>query len=787
MSESQNRPRRAMADADRRSPRRLSAKARTRVDARVPFERMRGSARWWWLGVDLGVLMLLAGLQVVAWLPTFGWGWVAVTVLGGSAIGLVIAWLGWRFRWNSAGVLAAGLVGWFALGGVLAMPSSTIAGVVPTMRTLVGLATGPVTAPKAVLTLEPPIGETWNLLTLPLLVALVSAAAGLSISLRSRRPALAWVPSTVALMVSWALGTAVTHLPAAVAIATVVIVLVWTSTRRRMIRETLVGQRRRSAWLTPLIGALVLAFAGGLTWVVATPLTPTAARAIARHQVEPPLEINRYASPLQQFRGEITMDETTALLSVSGMPRGAAIRVATLDTYDGLTYNVSNADTGDHDGGVFTRVGARIVDQTPGTRVEATVTVLGYDNPWVPTVGRTTAVRFEGARGVALTDSFHYNRSSGTGIATAGLRQGDTYTVHAIVPQRPSDSRISQAGAGDADLPAPQNVPDSVKDLALRWTAGSATKGEAALKLERALQQGWFSHGQDDEVRSLSGHSYDRLQALLANPQQMVGDEEQFAVAMALMARQLGIPARVVYGFRAQSASGEVRGQDVRAWTEVQLEGLGWVMFNPTPDHDRVLKKVSEETPPRPRPHVDNPPPVPRKPQAPPGDNNLEVEAAPPPEAQAPIDWRRVGTVAAVVGLPAVTVVGPLVLVLGLKTRRRLQRRHHPVVANRVAGAWSELVDTARDLGRSPAPTATRSEQAEAMVVQFPRMIELADPIALAKRADAVVFSADDISEEHAAGYWMTLGEAEKGVRRSVPWWRWVRSRLSTRSFRSYR
>lgn len=780
-------PARAMP-ADQRSPRRLTSRARTRIDARVPFERLRGNARWLWLGTDLAVLLVLAGLLLVGWLPTFGWGWIAVTVLGGAAAGLLVGLLGWRFRWNSAAVLGAGLVAWFGLGGLLAMPSSALGGVVPTMRTLIGLATGPVTAPKAILTLEPPIGETYNLLTVPLLLSMVAAAAGLSISLRSRRPTLAWVPVGVALLVTWALGTSVTRWPVGVSIGAVAVVVLWTSARRRMIRETLVHQRRRTLWLTPLVGAVVLAFAGGATWAAADALTPTGARTVARQRVQPPLALNRYASPLQQFRGQISMNKTTVLFSVQGLPKDASIRVATLDTYDGLTFNVSNSDDPTSEGGSFTRVGARIVDPTAGQPVEAQVTIAAYRNPWVPTVGKTTGIRFDGAHGVALSDTFHYNRTSGTGVTTAGLQQGDSYTLTAVVPQRPSDERIAAAGPGEAALPQPTGVPNTIKDLALRWTAGAATKGDAVLKLEQALQRGYFSSGQADEVRSLSGHSYDRMQVLLANPDQMIGDEEQYAVAMALMARQLGVPSRVVYGFKAPAGgAGDVRGQDVRAWTEVQLEGLGWVQFNPTPDHEHVLKKVDDQTPPRPRPHVDNPPPVPKKPKAPPGDNNLEVDEAKPPADEEPIDWRRVGTVAAVVGLPAITLVGPVVLILGLKTRRRLRRKNDPVVANRFAGAWSELVDKVRDLGRSPAPTATRSEQAEAMAVQFPRLIESADPIALAKRADAVVFSPDRVDEEQAATFWRTMGEAEKGVRRSVSGWSWLRSRLSTRSFRRYR
>jgi len=60
-----------------------------------------------------------------------------------------------------------------------------------------------------------------------------------------------------------------------------------------------------------------------------------------------------------------------------------------------------------------------------------------------------------------------------------------------------------------------------------------------------------------------------------------------FASSLALMARSLGIPARVATGFATgeESRSGvfEVRALDAHAWAEVYFPGSGWVAFDPTP------------------------------------------------------------------------------------------------------------------------------------------------------------------------------------------------------------
>src|SRR5207253_3173647 len=88
-----------------------------------------------------------------------------------------------------------------------------------------------------------------------------------------------------------------------------------------------------------------------------------------------------------------------------------------------------------------------------------------------------------------------------------------------------------------------------------------------------------------NDVTAPPGHSYRNLEFFLTTSHH--GTSEQFATTYALMARTLGLPSRVVVGFRPGRLSGgvwQVRSGDVLVWPEVDFRGLGWVPFYPTPD-----------------------------------------------------------------------------------------------------------------------------------------------------------------------------------------------------------
>jgi protein-glutamine gamma-glutamyltransferase len=66
------------------------------------------------------------------------------------------------------------------------------------------------------------------------------------------------------------------------------------------------------------------------------------------------------------------------------------------------------------------------------------------------------------------------------------------------------------------------------------------------------------------------------------------GHCEYFASAMAVMLRTIGIPSRVVNGFRSDEFNDltdnyVVRAKDAHAWVEVYFPGYGWQTFDPTP------------------------------------------------------------------------------------------------------------------------------------------------------------------------------------------------------------
>ena len=75
------------------------------------------------------------------------------------------------------------------------------------------------------------------------------------------------------------------------------------------------------------------------------------------------------------------------------------------------------------------------------------------------------------------------------------------------------------------------------------------------------------------------------------------GHCEYFATAMAIMLRQIGIPARLVNGFRAgeYNALGDawvVRQYDAHSWIEAHFSPYGWIEFDPTPVEHRQIESA---------------------------------------------------------------------------------------------------------------------------------------------------------------------------------------------------
>lgn len=168
------------------------------------------------------------------------------------------------------------------------------------------------------------------------------------------------------------------------------------------------------------------------------------------------------------------------------------------------------------------------------------------------------------------------------GINSAGLG----YAARQAVPQFDStelDNAVGPPGSIQGPMTVlPRDVPKVIIQTAYRVTRGAHSNLQLAQDLQR-----WF--------RSTGGFVYSTKNAAGAGMGELarfitthkVGYCEQFASAMAVMARTVGIPSRVVVGFlsghRSRPDTWTFGTHDLHAWPQLYFSGYGWVTFDPTP------------------------------------------------------------------------------------------------------------------------------------------------------------------------------------------------------------
>lgn len=166
--------------------------------------------------------------------------------------------------------------------------------------------------------------------------------------------------------------------------------------------------------------------------------------------------------------------------------------------------------------------------------------------------------------------------------------RGMKYTVRyrQFVPRQSAMSRrgLRAVSPGErsevaAYLRVPTNTPAVVTETARR-VAGPATVSDyvRAQRLQAYFQSGNFTYG--TSVNSSTSPS-----AMATFLRDRRGYCVHFATTMTLMARSLGVPARVVVGLAPGDRNGSTwtaREHDAHAWPELYFAGVGWVRFEPT-------------------------------------------------------------------------------------------------------------------------------------------------------------------------------------------------------------
>lgn len=433
------------------------------------------------------------------------------------------------------------------------------------------------------------------------------------------------------------------------------------------------------------------------------------------------------------------INRTNAVLFQAKLGRGAPPpetvywRLETFDEFDGVAWGRSSGSIRNYEPGQD--IGADHL-RYQGTTVEVLqkVRIQALAEARVPTAGVATEIQGPSDERAIDPQEFQVTQDA-TIVYQPGLVEGDIYQVSASYPDQRADlgflasnpsgelsPMFANAAANgefgftpesretDIETPPdldfytrlPPELPPSLRGIAELRTFGATTDFEHAWMLEH-----WFRYSGDFTYSTevSTGHDALLLDDWLSEPTSQnyrTGYCEQFATSMAVLARILGIPSRVVLGFTpgAVTQSGDivVRDTNAHAWVEMWMDGTGWVTFDPTPLSDSA-QPASISAAFDPDEFVDDPGfgdilSEPIDPATIQGPRGFQEDESFEESARTPRWWLLI--------FPAVVLIG---LVVPTVKRFRRRRRLRKAREGDIAAVWDEIVDRLVDLGE-PVPSS---------------------------------------------------------------------------------
>ena len=722
---------------------------------------------------DFAALIVLTMIGIVGFRPAYGGHGYLAAGAAGVLLGLLLSHLGQRARMPLIAVVAASVLAFLLFGGVISQ-TGTVS--LPVLSLVANVA---VSGWTQLLTTARPVGHTAGLLVLPYLLGLFSGVAGHALARRTAFAVLpAAAPAAVAAL-SILFGAAQPAAAVLQGAGFAVAVLAWAAARQQRgaaVRATLGRQR---PWQRIGAAVAVLAVAGAGATVVGPHLPGANAHQRVVLYVAPPFDVSAYPSPLAGFR-DYTKDVPVGLsvyseelLATTGMPAGSRVRIAAMDAYDGLSWGVANSAAGSSFSG-YQRVGALLPGSIPGPTRTATITIApAYNQPWLPDLADTTGFTFTGAAGPQTAAALRFNVATTTGIIPDGVPAGLRYAVSAAAVAAPTASAL--AGASPEGAPSSSlMIPAAVQAFAQAHSMTATTPMGKVLALAGYLRDnGRYSNGGGAQSVISAGHGSGRLTSFLEG-KQIIGDDEQYAATMALLANAVGVPARVSLDGTVET-NGTVYGKDVRADIELDTAEYGWVTLPAsqfTGTKSPLLQTQKVTPPPQPVKVV-----PPRRGDAAPvaaaNSSSTVSRTAPPPSGSGFAIPAIVLVLLKYAGTPLLAVVLAGGALIGLKAARRRRRRSTGPPSARVAGAWRELVDLARDLGISDRGiSAAGTGNGIPTRREFAAKAEehgLVEARAVAVAADAAVFGPADPDDAAAAGVWQLAAAARRTATAGLP------------------
>ncbi|MGW6503184.1 DUF3488 and transglutaminase-like domain-containing protein [Nonomuraea angiospora] len=482
------------------------------------------------------------------------------------------------------------------------------------------------------------------------------------------------------------------------------------------------------------------------------PLLPIAAQPYNPRQdadLPPPRRVDS-VSPLDRVSAWLQIPDRELFTVKADKPLNW--RLAVLDRYDGVRWT---------SGARFQPTGGRVPEAGwtgEADVVRQKVTFDGLPGTWLPAAERPE--RVDGVRGLVV------DPESGALLAGAKPAKGFSYEVTSKVPRPSKQELLDATPAVDPGLIA---FPAGPQQRLFRKLAQEATKGATAPITRAYRLQKYLRTNASYDVTAPPGHSLKGLEFFLQTTHR--GTSEQFATTFALMARTLGLPSRVVVGFRPGQASGgiyHVKSGHVMVWAEIKFDRLGWRPFYPTPgrsgakdDHD-VVSSAIEESEELEGEFTQGGSDRPKTSQPQATGNGEEPSSGP-----------AIWLIASVAG--GALLVAYAGVVVALPWWRRRERRRAEGPGQRVLGAWQQTCDDL-GLGGQYALTATDVVAGQAGSGDISTHLQ-----PLAEISNIVRYAPDAVTEDAAAAAWQRSDAIRRAVRARTPLITRLRNRLLLR------
>ena len=187
-------------------------------------------------------------------------------------------------------------------------------------------------------------------------------------------------------------------------------------------------------------------------------------------------------------------------------------------------------------------------------------------------------------RELSIPGSWSYDAARDEVLGLQPTTDGLSYSMSATLPtwtatQLAAAGRIADVPVDSLTVPRTSKTSE-VRQVAEKVTAGATTPYEQAVALQNYFRDSRnFTYDTTVPPAVSDDAVWDFLQGKR-------GYCVHFATAMTVMARMLGIPARIAVGFLPGQADGTtytVTGKQTHAWPELYFAGAGWVRFEPTP------------------------------------------------------------------------------------------------------------------------------------------------------------------------------------------------------------